>query len=85
MTNDVIIRDINADFAGGIAEVSVHFPEGLNNEELRFLERLVKEANERHRDDGWDVEDVTNEALFEFCNITGKRQEEGNVAVIEYD
>ena len=85
MINDVIIRDTNADFAGGIAEVSVHFPEGLNNEQLRFLERLVKEANERHRNDGWDVEDVASEALYEFCNITVKRQEEGNVAVIEYD
>lgn len=85
MTNDVIIRDTNADFAGGIAEVSVHFPEGLNIVELQLLERLVKEASERHRDDGWCVEDIANEAIYEFCMKTGKRQEEGNVAVIEYN
>ena len=85
MTNDVIIRDTDADFAGGIAEVSVHFPEGLNIVELQLLERIVKEASERHRDDGWCVEDVVNEALFEFCIKTRKRHEEGNVAVIEYN
>lgn len=85
MTNDVIIRDTDADFAGRIAEISIHFPEGLDVLELERLEQLVKEASERHRDDGWCVEDVANEALYEFCMKTGKRQEEGNVAVIEYN
>lgn len=85
MTNDVIIRDTDADFAGGIAEVSVHFPEGLNIVELQLLEQLVKEASERHKNDGWDVEDIVNEAVYEFHNETGKISEEGNIAVIEYN
>lgn len=83
-----IIRERNVDGCGGIAEVQVHFPDGLTDAEEKILETCIAEASVRvpkEDPDYFDTESIVNSALDEFRKKTRKNWEDGSVSILEFE
>lgn len=80
-TKNFVIRETNVDGCGGIAEVSVFFPDGLDYEEQKLLEKCMEEVKETLDE---DTDGFVMAGLDLFESKTGKTWQDGDVGIIEF-